>query len=93
MLYRIKSIKHSENLSDRTDGRYPKRIGRIVDLDIDGIAYSQRNILPMIIRYVKDEYGNDYPYTLRTSTVLNYEVLENTVTVNTRNSIYEFEKV
>lgn len=41
MLYKIKSIKHNgtcgERGTERTDGRYPLRIGRVVKLNIDDI--------------------------------------------------------
>lgn len=41
MLYKIVSIKHSGTCgkrgTERTDGRYPLRIGRVVKLNIDDI--------------------------------------------------------
>lgn len=55
--YKIKEILHSGSCgvrgTKRTDGRYPLRIGRIVDLDVTKIIGDA----PMIINYVCDTDG------------------------------------
>ena len=55
MLYKIKSIKHSgtygERDTERTDGRYPLRIGRIVNLDADYIEIGY----PLVIQWYANE--------------------------------------
>lgn len=54
-LYQIKSILHTgrkgERCTPRTDGRYPLRINRIVELDVHTLAKG----FPLILDYVKDE--------------------------------------
>lgn len=93
--YRIKSILHSgrkgERNTPRTDGRYPLRIGRIVELDTKDLkeGYS------LILNYVTDENGNDYRgYYLQCSVIKDWDyVYDNVVRVETNNTIYEFEEV
>ena len=67
MLYKIKSIKHSKGKLkglDRQDDRYPLRIGRIINLDINDILID----FPLIIRYVRDSDGTPMRWMiLRTS--------------------------
>lgn len=94
MEYKIKSISHSGTKGTRglprTDGRYPLRIGRIVRIDISHLVEGT----PLILEYVKDENGNDYSgYFLRCSRIQSIHVVsENWFTVETNNTIYEFEK-
>lgn len=86
--YKITSITHLDG-EPRTDGRYPKRIGRIVEEP--DIHLLNR---PLFINYITDENGNDYRgYVLRTSLVQSARKKGNTITVTTLNSIYTFEKV
>lgn len=100
MLYKIKSIKHSgtcgERDTDRTDGRYPLRIGRVVELDVDYIEIG----FPLILRYIKDSDGTPMKFSLlKTSDVVQVtsigELWTNPldVIVKTENSIFEFERV
>ena len=100
MLYKIKSIKHSgtcdERNTDRTDGRYPLRIGRIVNLDVDYIEIG----LPLVLRYVKDSDGTPMKFSLlKTSNVVEVTSVGELginplrVIVETENSIFEFERV
>lgn len=100
MLYKIVSIKHSGTCgkrgTERTDGRYPLRIGRVVKLNIDDIEIGY----PLLIRYIKDSDGTSMKFSLlKTSCVKNYitvDVLEGIVkyiTIETQNSIFEFERV
>lgn len=67
MLYKIESIKHSKGELkglDRQDDRYPLRIGRIINLDINDILID----FPLIIRYVRDSDGTPMRWMiLRTS--------------------------
>ena len=94
MLYRIESILHSgtkgERNTPRIDGRYPLRVGRIVDMEVYDVAPGY----PMFIDYVKDENGNDYTGMLVTSLVKDiYPATEELFTVETNNSIWTFRKV
>lgn len=92
-MYKLISIQHNgnkgERYSDRADGRYPLRVGRICELEQVDMG------LPLIIRWVKDKNGNDYCGTLRCSKVkgLSQSITpeENIFTVETINTIYRFE--
>lgn len=94
-MYKLISIQHNgnkgERYTDRTDGRYPLRVGRICELEQVDMG------LPLIIRWVKDQNGNDYRGTLRCSKVkgLSRDITpeENIFTVETINTIYRFEIV
>lgn len=98
MLYKIASIKHSRGTLkglDRQDDRYPIRIGRIIDLDINDILIG----FPLIIRYVRDSDGTSMRWMiLRTSPVKSFEYIKDKngeidyINVETENSIYEFKK-
>lgn len=91
--YKIKSIRHSGTYGprgfERTDGRYPMRVGRIVKLDIDKLRI--RDVL--VLDYVKDEHGNDYSgMCLRCSIIRAiHKASSNLICVETNNSIYELE--
>lgn len=91
--YKIKSIRHSGTKGtrglERTDGRYPIRVGRIVRLDLNRLSVGERFILD----YVKDENGNDYSgYELRCSIIRGiHAVSERLFCVETNNTIYEFK--
>lgn len=98
MLYKIASIKHSgtcgKHGTERTDGRYPLRIGRVVDLDVDYIEIG----FPLVLRYIRDSDGSPMRFNLlKTSDVVQVtsvgELLINSlgVIVETENSIFEFE--
>ena len=94
MEYKIARIQHSgtcgERWTDLEDGRYIHRVGRTVELDVENIEVG----LPMIIHYVKDRDGSDYStFILATRRVKRVHVPDdNTVIVETRNSIFRFEK-
>lgn len=94
-LYKITSIVHSGNKgkrnTPRTDGRYPMRIGRIVELDTDYLVDGS----PLVLDYVKDENGNDYRgMSLFCSIIKDWDyVSENVIDIETRNSIYELEEL
>lgn len=89
--YRIVNILFAQGSRvgcPRTDGRYPVRIGRTCYKPEPHVGY------PLLINYITNADGSDYRgYTLRTSAVVNYLDDGNKLTVETRNSIYEFEKV
>lgn len=97
--YRIKSILHSgrkgERNTPRTDGRYPLRIGRIIELNDDIKNGDIISSMPFTLKYVKDENGNDYRgYYLQTSRVVDWDfVYDNVIRIETYNSIYELERV
>lgn len=87
----IQSIKHTGSRGkrhmDRTDGRYPFRIGRIVDFNPNKIQVGK----PMRIVYLKDRDGSDYSnMSLITSNVIDFHFNNGAFTVETMNSIYEF---
>lgn len=94
MIYKIKSISHSGRKgargSERVDGRYPLRIGRTVEIDMKMLVEGT----PLILSYVKDEKGNDYSgYYLQCSRIQSIHIAsDKLLTVETNNSIYEFEK-
>ena len=94
MEYKIKRITHSgtcgDRGTDRTDDRYPQRIGRTVDLEMDFIKPG----LPLFVKYIKNTDGSDMiGKALRTSYVVSVCTCENIVRVETRNSVFEFERV
>ena len=93
MEYKITKITHSgtkgERGQDRTDGRYPMRIGRTVELDLDNVKLGK----PMIINYLKNADGSDYSnMCLRTSSVVSIISAASAVFIETMNSIFTFEK-
>ena len=93
MEYKIKRITHSgtcgERGKDRTDDRYPLRIGRTVDLELDFVKPG----LPLFLKYLKDSDGLDMPWkAIRTSHVVSVSTYDNIVRLETMNSIFEFEK-
>ena len=100
MSYKITSIKHggtySERDTERQDGRYPLRIGRIVNLDVDYIEIGY----PLVIRYVRDSDDTPMKFSLlKTSNVVSVNSVGEIkcdplfVVVETENSIFEFERV
>lgn len=94
-LYKINSILHSgrkgKRGTPREDGRYPLRIGRIIELDISMLNEGTQ----LILSYVKDENGNDYRgHYLICSTIKDWDyVYDNIIRVETNNSIYELEEI
>lgn len=93
MEYRITKITHSgtkgKRGQNRTDGRYPMRIGRIVELDLDNVKLGK----PMIINYLKNADGSNYSnMCLRTSSVVLIISTASAVFIETMNSIFTFEK-
>ena len=103
MLYKIKSIKHSgtcgERGTERTDGIYPLRIDRIVELNIDDIKIRY----PLVIRYIRDSDGTPMKFSFfKTSDVKNVksyfvtddlEGIVKYIIIETENSIFEFVRV
>ena len=85
--YKIIKITDRDG-NDRTDGRYPKRIGRICNKPFAKLGLS------MEIEYVAEADGTPYlGKFLHTSNVI--QVIEEGInlTVTTRNSVYYFEKI
>ena len=94
MKYKIINISHTGNSGKRgetrKDGRYPLRIGRIVDLDIQKIRVGEL----MNLNYLLDTDGSNYGGKhLITSSVTNLNKLERKLIIETVNSIFEFEKI
>jgi hypothetical protein len=74
------------NGNDRTDGRYPLRIGRRCKLHLYGCD------VPAMIEYVPRE-NEEYDGTLRTSTVEDLEAANGIHKITTRNSIYYLKEL
>lgn len=94
MEYKIIRIQHTgscgERGEDRTDGEYPTRIGRTVELDPEHISID----LPMLLMYIKGSDGTDiHGKYICTSRVKNVNADESKVVVETWNSIFTFERV
>lgn len=88
MRYKITRILHSGTRdirgTDRKDGRYPTRIGRIVDFDISDLEVGR----PVFMPYVGTTSF------LQTSSVVGiHSVFDNIVCIETINSIFELQKV
>lgn len=84
--YRIVFITNKKGI-ERTDGRYPLRIGRICKKPRPVIGY------PMEIEYIANADGSDYSgRCLRTSRVTTVQEHRNLIQVETMNSIYRFVK-
>ena len=90
MLYRINRIMHSgakgKRGEDRTDGIYPKRVGRVVSIADNHPIYEG---YPALLIYVADADGNEYHGGLQTSRVVKMERTDNAIRLETSNSIYE----
>ena len=94
MLYKIKQILHTGTCGDfgteRTDGRYPKRIGRVVEIDSNKLQVDRS----MVIRYVRESDGTPIEgLYLFTSYIISISENINKLKVTTLNSIYIFERV
>ena len=91
--FKIKAILTPDGYP-REDGRYPQRVGSIVNL-VDDLLVGQQ----IVWNYVKDAQGNDKMGTVATSPVERIRIVgeysksgkEVEITVYTRNSIYVFE--
>lgn len=93
MLYKITRITHTGTYgkegTDRTDGRYPLRIGRIVEMRYDSIGIG----IPMTLNYIRDSDGTPLRFKyIRTSDVVSKSKNNNKVVITTRNSVFEFEE-
>ncbi len=85
--YQIINITDT-NGNPRCGGRYPLRIGRICEKPQVNLG------LPMFINYISNSDGSDYSgFRLTTSRVERISESGNRLTVETMNSVYEFEKV
>lgn len=97
--YKITSILHSgscgERGTPRTDGRYPSRLNRIIEIN-DHVCNGSIQIgYPIVAKYIKDKNGNDlWQYYFHTSLVVDWDfICEDVIRVETLNTIYEFERV
>lgn len=91
---KIERITHSgtmgERGTERADGRYPLRIGRIVNLDIKNIKIGH----PIIAEYIKDSDSSDFTWKyLLTSPVIKTIETTGTISIETMDSIFEFRKI
>lgn len=92
--YKIVRIAHTGTKGkkgiDRTDGRYPFRIGRIVSL----VPEIVKRGYPLYLSYLFDSDGSVmHDKVLKTSMVKNVTVDGNRVIIETENSMFELEKV
>lgn len=91
MLYKIKQILHGGTCgkygTERTDGRYPLRKGRIVEVSLKYIKVG----IPLILHYATDEEGNACTGKyLVTSPVGDFYIgADHVLRITTKNSIYE----
>ena len=84
---RIKDIRYVGTNETRTDGRYPQRIGsRVV------FCYPPEVGSPTFLQYITDNQGNPKEGILRTSTVANIVETDKEIYLETRNSVYVFER-
>ena len=84
--YRIVKITNKEG-HDRIDGRYPMRIGRLCKRPVK----CDENRL--FLYYLENADGSDYSGKIfKTSTIESIRETENQMIVETRNSIYYFQK-
>ena len=94
MLYRIKRIMHSgvngKRGEDRTDGIYPRRVGRVVSITDNYPIYEG---YPALLICVADADGNEYHRGLQTSRVVKVERTGNAIRLETANSIYELVEI
>lgn len=94
MLYRIKRIMHSgtkgKRGEDRTDGIYPRRVGRIVSITDSYPIYEG---CPALLIYVADADGNEYHGGLQTSRVVKIDHGVKNIRLETFNSIYDLVEV
>lgn len=84
--YKIVRITDRDG-NDRTDGRYPKRIGRICKKPFARLG------LRMEIEYVSEPDGTPYHKFLYTSNVIQVVEDGNKLTVTTINSAFHFERI
>lgn len=84
-MFKIVKITDKQG-NDRTDGRYPLRIGRKCNIDFENLYIS----LPMSIEYAPDA-GEDYRGILHTSNLIDYGYINNQFVAKTLNSIYYLE--
>ncbi|MBO5970932.1 MAG: hypothetical protein J6S14_20845 [Clostridia bacterium] len=90
MEYVIKSIKHSgrrgKRNTARVDRMYPSQIGCVVDIDPTVLVKWDS----CVIDYVRDRDGTDLSGTsLWTSIVVDVQVGEDNLVIETSNTIYE----
>lgn len=83
----IQSIQHITTGQERTDGRYPSRIGCTVEL-VNRPVVGQC----MWLSYVKDAQGQLKDGYLRTSTVIDGEETDTHLIIETLNSRYILAK-
>lgn len=94
MLYKITNIKHSGRKGtrgeNRTDGRYPLRVGRIID-----VGWKTLNIgESWVIHYITDENNEPYDKYFITSRVIDIKYEGDfKIYVETMNSIYEITAI
>lgn len=87
-MYKIIDIKHKNTGKTREDGRYPLRIGSLIEFDFKPFVGNY-----MFYNYIADKDGHPKEGTLRTSLVFSVHEEKDILTVTTFNSIYEFENL
>ena len=87
MLYRVESIRHLSG-TDRLDGRYPLRIGRVFEF-----MEPPQYLRCMWLRWLQSADGTPYHGYFKTSLVQLIEQHGNTMIVTTVNSVYTFTEI
>lgn len=88
-MYKIKDIRYKNTNETRTDGRYPLRIGSVIDF----FAYEPTVNQCALLSYVYDNKGKPKQGTLRTSFIEEIFEDEKELILTTCNSIYVLEKI
>ena len=89
--YKIMDIQDIKG-NTRTDGRYPLRIGSIIEFVYPFIPMKD---MVALCSYIKDNEGNEKQGTLKTSTVqkiYNDELDDTILIIETLNSVYFLKK-
>lgn len=86
MMFKIVKITDRDG-NDRTDGRYPVRVGCTGEIALLETGYS------MLFSYAQDAGGNSKSGTLQTSIVVGIEHKEEQIIVTTLNSVYTLQPV
>lgn len=87
-MFKITDIRHKETNETRTDGRYPLRIGSVINFYVIPTVGSCA-----FLDYVSDNEGNFKGGLLRTSVVESILEDSSELILTTHNSIYIFEKL
>lgn len=92
-MYKIVGVyNRGEKYTPKNNDRYSMRVGKIVSAETVMFATVG---LPLILKYEKDEHGNDYTgYYHRCSRLSRKSIIDDyTVELETQNTVYVLKKV